>query len=215
MDQVIVAALGLEDVSLEQLENQGISDLPPDPAAPERKRQFLGGRLAARHLFEELSLPSQITVDPELGFLRVARGHLSLSHTEGLALAAWSPKPVGIDVEVLERDASKVIPRFSSARELEWARHSSHQNPHLALWVLKEAVSKACGLGMSQGMTTFQISQVGEERFRSPVPENAPFPMNQAEMIWVPWEEHLIALCTEAELLSHGGVRVLRVQVGK
>ncbi|MGN6721902.1 MAG: 4'-phosphopantetheinyl transferase family protein [Marmoricola sp.] len=75
---------------------------------------------------------------------------LSLSHSGGLTLAATAETLVGIDHEpigtVLQRDV---------------VAHPSESGDALQLWVRKEAVLKATGLGLQIDPTSFWINDYG------------------------------------------------------
>lgn len=77
-------------------------------------------------------------------------GGLSLSHAHGVTLAAVADGPVGIDHEPLdERVAANVV------------AHPSETADPLRLWVRKEAVLKATGLGLLVDPTSFWIDERG------------------------------------------------------
>jgi 4'-phosphopantetheinyl transferase len=79
----------------------------------------------------------------------------SLSHTRGLvACAIGSRLALGIDVERLNRrvDIDAIAPLCLSPSELESLKHSpepERQARFIELWVLKEALAKATGKGLS------------------------------------------------------------------
>jgi len=75
---------------------------------------------------------------------------LSLSHAGGLTLAARADGPVGIDHEPLDAD----VPRGAVA-------HPSETGDPLWLWVRKEAVLKATGLGLQVDPSSFWIDEDG------------------------------------------------------
>jgi len=76
---------------------------------------------------------------------------LSLSHAGGVTLAALSEGPVGIDHEPLGVN----VPRDVVA-------HPSETDDPLRLWVRKEAVLKATGLGLRIDPTSFWIDESGQ-----------------------------------------------------
>lgn len=70
--------------------------------------------------------------------------HFSLSHSENIAVAAFSDRPVGVDCERAERHVSEaLIERFLSEDE---ARR--YKDEPLLLWVAAESVSKLSGDGI-------------------------------------------------------------------
>ncbi|MBO0939869.1 4'-phosphopantetheinyl transferase superfamily protein [Fibrella sp. HMF5335] len=72
------------------------------------------------------------------------RGHISLSHTPGWATAVWhQTRPVGIDVEPIRDQFTRVVPRVLSPSEIEDA---NGQPDRLAVyWCAKEALYKLYG----------------------------------------------------------------------
>lgn len=72
------------------------------------------------------------------------RGHISLSHTPGWATAVWhQTKPVGLDIEPIRDQFTRVVPRVLSASEIADA---NGQPDRLAVyWCAKEALYKLYG----------------------------------------------------------------------
>lgn len=81
---------------------------------------------------------------------------LSLSHAGGVSLAAKADGPVGIDHELL----GTTIPADVVA-------HPSETADPLRIWVRKEAVLKATGLGLQVDPSSFWIDERGHP---SPIP---------------------------------------------
>ena len=77
-------------------------------------------------------------------------GGLSLSRAGGLVLAAIADGPVGIDHEPIGSE----VPR-------EVVAHPSESGDALRLWVRKEAILKATGLGLQIDPTSFWIDEAG------------------------------------------------------
>lgn len=76
--------------------------------------------------------------------------HVSLSHAGGVTLAAVADGPIGIDHEPLGADIS-----------LQVVAHPSETGDALALWVRKEALLKATGLGLQVDPTSFWLDAAG------------------------------------------------------
>lgn len=93
-----------------------------------------------------LSLPSAVRRDVELG-------DCSLAHSGPWAVAAWTPRPqerIGIDIECISPRLHRVAGLFVSPRDR--AAVVRPETRQLAIWwCLKEACSKACGLGLGAG----------------------------------------------------------------
>lgn len=87
--------------------------------------------------------------------------HTSLSHAEGVAaFAVCAMGPVGIDIEPSQRASE--LPQVSTsvcheveARQLAGMREPAYGRELLALWVRKEALLKAEGIGLEREMTSF------------------------------------------------------------
>ncbi|GAC1382183.1 MAG: hypothetical protein NVSMB48_11910 [Marmoricola sp.] len=75
---------------------------------------------------------------------------MSLSHAGGVTLAAVADGPIGIDHEPLGADIS-----------LQVVAHPSETGDALALWVRKEALLKATGLGLQVDPTSFWLDAAG------------------------------------------------------
>lgn len=86
----------------------------------------------------------------------------SLSHSDGLiALAASLRGPIGVDIEPLARAAEMAEIAGSVAHPREMAAlsmlpESQRAAGLLALWVRKEALLKAAGIGLAQPMASFE-----------------------------------------------------------
>ena len=72
------------------------------------------------------------------------RGHISLSHTPGWATAVWhQTRPVGLDIEPIRDQFTRVVPRVLSPSEITDA---NGQPDRLAVyWCAKEALYKLYG----------------------------------------------------------------------
>ncbi|HEY5803135.1 MAG TPA: 4'-phosphopantetheinyl transferase superfamily protein [Lysobacter sp.] len=87
--------------------------------------------------------------------------HTSLSHAEGVAaFAVCAMGPVGIDIEPSLRacelpQVSTSVCHSAEARLLAGMREPHYSHELLALWVRKEALLKAEGIGLEREMTSF------------------------------------------------------------
>ncbi len=81
--------------------------------------------------------------------------HFSLSHTEGLVVCAISPSvPVGVDVERKDRQVDYTALGSLCLSDLENQKiqtlpHHRQSEYFMRIWVVKEAIVKALGLGLS------------------------------------------------------------------
>lgn len=87
------------------------------------------------------------------GFLvpRKKLGFINWSHTQNELLVGLSKSPCGVDIERIDRKVKPLLNRIATLSEVE-DLHRLPQNlksiePSLLLWVAKEAISKAYGIG--------------------------------------------------------------------
>lgn len=105
-------------------------------------RQLLSGVLGCTPL--QLPLHSPPGEPPQL---EPGHGSVSLSHTSGALLIGWSPLPIGVDLELLDRrfDALALMRRFfPAAEQQQLLAMASHQLNAAVLrsWLAKEAAIK-------------------------------------------------------------------------
>lgn len=88
----------------------------------------------------------------------------NVSHTDGLALIAITRgQPVGIDVESLEQSvqAARLAENYFSAKEKTTIAALPGEQvtaSFFACWTRKEAVLKAIGTGIAQGLASFDVA---------------------------------------------------------
>lgn len=147
--------------------------LSANEAARVRRQRMAADReaLALAYALHRLLLGRALSRDPTdvplvrdaLGCPRV-RGHdicTSLSHAEGLiALAVATSGPVGVDIEPAARTAvmpeiARQVYHYSEATALFVLGEPARNAALLAMWVRKEAVLKAAGVGLAVPMETF------------------------------------------------------------
>jgi len=122
----------------------------------EEKARFdtLNGRkrtewLAARkllHILSERKLRGSVIKD-EYGkpFLAGSSWDISISHSHGLAAVAAAPTPIGIDVQKLTPNITRIAERYLSPGEMAAIRYR-HRLDYLHIyWCAKEAMYKAYG----------------------------------------------------------------------
>lgn len=148
-----------------------------------RLRDFVAGRLAARRALDAL----EGREDPErwvgrdtLGAIHVARGALpsegcfvSITHADGLAIAAASTERLGVDIITLEAGSTALCEETGEPREherfarwLELNRSGDRVSPELAPVVLfsaKEAALKWLGVGLHAGLREIELRPWDEE----------------------------------------------------
>lgn len=120
---------------------------------PEDKAAALTAELLLKKLLEEQDLPLDYVVDeygkpqldPSTGL------HIGLSHCDGMAAAALSDLPVGVDVERLRDVKTKANLRVFSIEENEYLAGltgKQREIEFLRLWVCRESYAKALGKGL-------------------------------------------------------------------
>ncbi len=95
--------------------------------------------------------------------------NISISHTQNTAAFAFGTLPLGIDIENIERDASRAVRKFAQQSELELAQEHFPENPHLLVWCAKEALYKAHGMEgveLKNEISLMSISRSGEIKCR-------------------------------------------------
>ncbi len=146
-----------------------------DPAEAERVRRrrsmldrnaltlaYALHRLLLGHVADQDPSEVQLYRD-ELGCPRLAGdiAYTSLSHSEGLiALAVTTSGPVGVDIEPVGRSAvmaeiAGCVCHPSEADELAGLDETTRAAAMLALWVRKESVLKAAGIGLAVPIESF------------------------------------------------------------
>jgi len=87
--------------------------------------------------------------------------HFNISHSGGwIVVAVSTDVSVGVDIEVQRRvDTDSIVERIGSEDEIvAYQKSAAPQRHFLCLWTQKEAVSKACGEGISVGLSSIPCS---------------------------------------------------------
>lgn len=108
-----------------------------------KKREFLTARTALNKIDKGFS--QKISYHGQRPFLKNEIDHISLSHSNSYAIAAWHPTmPVGIDIESDRDQLKKISKKFLSLNEIN--KIESSPIPKLArrvAWGAKESIFKA------------------------------------------------------------------------
>jgi phosphopantetheine--protein transferase-like protein len=138
--------------SLNAAEAEGLARV--EGRSPARRQEWLLGRLAAKRALSELmngsaaglSVVSNAEGRPIVASANGAAPNVSITHKNGIAVAAASAGPVGVDIESLGalRDPDAFAERVLSADERAYALSTGDPDSAVVVfWSLKEAASKA------------------------------------------------------------------------
>lgn len=199
----------LLDESLKQ-ETLTVVDAIPDrilTASSARQRSFYGGRTALRRLLKQagVSKDVRITANPQFGYLQIPsrpNAHINLSHTENISVAVLASSPVGVDIESLSRPMKpSVFERVTTEDERETCRalDPAWASQPIVWWSAKEAVSKACGLGIKFGMREFGLKPMGGKVWDVKCRIPSPFALRDPIVEQIEWNGYVISVCGERE----------------
>ncbi len=130
----------------------------------QRKALWVGARVMVKEMFDGkiayLDSGKPILVDKDS---HASKTHISISHTHDLVVLAFGEKPLGVDIENLERDASRAVRKFATHGELNLAQEHFPQNPHLWVWCAKEALYKAHGVEGIELKTDISLESISSD----------------------------------------------------
>ncbi len=93
--------------------------------------------------------------------------HFNLTHTAGLVAVALHSSPIGCDAEPANRHMEEGVLYMMAAEERGWLRRlppgAVRDRAFIKLWVIKEAFSKALGLGLSLDPSAYAFDCAGEK----------------------------------------------------
>ncbi|HUR62159.1 MAG TPA: SDR family NAD(P)-dependent oxidoreductase [Candidatus Thermoplasmatota archaeon] len=140
---------------------------------PKRAQEWRAGRLAAKQAVAQGrgARPADVEVrGDESGRPRLfvagreaADLHLSLTHRDGLAVAAVSEAPVGIDLEPVEAKPQSFLEEAFGIAELKDLLEASARGEDIAaqvacLWTAKEAALKRAGVGLRSDLRAHEVT---------------------------------------------------------
>ena len=157
---------------------------------------------------------------PVLASPSSARGlHFNLTHTQGLAVVAVGPHPMGIDAEWLARKTLniEVAKRYFTEAEcadIQCQPVGYRQRRFLTYWTLKEALLKAQAWGIVDSLNGFEFElgptgQVVPERIRLRI-RNARLTPTQPWRFhhWQVGPDHLVSLAISARLTDRAHINL-------
>ena len=106
----------------------------------QRKNEFVSTRALRTYLFGKHTILYNEFGAP---FLEKKDVHISISHNKEYVVIAWSNKhPVGVDIEMINRDVSSIEKKFISQNEREIASTIDSPKNALTIWCIKETLYK-------------------------------------------------------------------------
>jgi phosphopantetheinyl transferase len=140
---------------------------------PKRADEWRAGRLAAKQAGMDThpgtSLRDFDVRGDDKGKPRLFREgsdtglHLSITHRDGLALAALSDAPIGIDLETIEERPQSFLEEAFAVPELKHLLAAADPKTEVAcLWAAKEAALKRAGVGLKADLRAHQVTPDGQ-----------------------------------------------------
>ncbi|MEA3203384.1 MAG: hypothetical protein QOI63_1059, partial [Thermoplasmata archaeon] len=143
---------------------------------PKRAQEWRAGRLAAKQAVAQMvpARPADVEVrGDETGKPMVfvagqpADLRLSLTHRDGLAVAAVAAAPLGIDLESVEPKPQSFLEEAFALSELKGLMEASARGEDIAvqvacLWTAKEAALKRAGVGLRSDLRAHEVEADGQ-----------------------------------------------------
>ena len=112
-----------------------------------RRNEFVSTRNLRTHLFGKKTIKYNEFGAP---YIENSNIHISISHTNEYVGIAWSEKhPVGMDIEVIDRNVSSIQHKFINPNEKKMISLYENENIPLMIWSIKESLYK---LNRSKGL---------------------------------------------------------------
>lgn len=144
--------------SLNELEN-----LSRNVPKEQLDNKFLG-RIALKHSITDINF-CQITTDyinfGEPIFVNAPNMFCSIAHSYGLGVGASAFFKLGVDVEKIRKHDKSLLKYIALQRELSLFNEESEDILVTKIWVIKEAVSKALGIGIAYPFIDMIIEKEG------------------------------------------------------
>ncbi|CDN31993.1 Siderophore (Surfactin) biosynthesis regulatory protein [Mucinivorans hirudinis] len=122
-----------------------------------RRAQWLASRVA---VWEELGCYIDTLAN---GAPQIPNGYISISHTQNWVAVITSDCPVGIDIEELARDCSRVVRKYTDDGELAVVAPAFPANPPLLVWCVKEALYKYASREGAEFLNDFRIKSMSPD----------------------------------------------------
>lgn len=118
---------------------------------PWQKDSFLG-KIALKHTYKNSNF-SKITINYSNSgqpiLIDAPHLHCSIAHSYGLAVAVSAPFKIGVDVEKIRYHDESLLKFIASKHEIELFPEDDLDVIVTKIWVIKETVSKALGIGIA------------------------------------------------------------------
>lgn len=138
--------------------------------ASDRARYIIAHGLLRAVLGQYLGRPPQdiVLVRGEFGkpFIPGHPVHFNLSDTKDAVLVALARHPIGADIETMNRDTDhkRVADHYFTTPEVESINVAPDgKRRFLELWTRKEAVLKACGVGLMDDLHSLNVGEAFNE----------------------------------------------------
>lgn len=94
---------------------------------------------------------------------------VSISHSGDMVAVCRSDKPIGIDIEKIDktRALDKIANRFYHGKELELFRENPTAEAFYEIWTRKEAYSKISGEGVAEVFEGFDVLSLTDYSFKT------------------------------------------------
>ena len=136
---------------------------------PKRADEWRAGRLAAKQAamdthpgtaLRDFEVKGDEKGKPRLFWDGADTGlHLSITHREGLAVAAISDKPIGIDLETVEERPQSFLEEAFAVVELRHLLTAADAKTEVAaMWAAKEAALKRAGVGLKADLRAHHVT---------------------------------------------------------
>jgi phosphopantetheinyl transferase len=115
---------------------------------PQKRLQHLAGRFLLTQLVPNFPLSAIQISESKKPFLQSANIYFSISHSKQYAAAIVSTaKQCGVDVEMVNENIEKIIPKFLTQSEINLIPTTNLKNAATLFWSVKECLFKWDGNG--------------------------------------------------------------------
>lgn len=219
MSRPLLVVLPFASIPVEALETMAAEVVLPEDRrkkgkSEERWQAYCAGRSALAVAFRERKLGRlKVSPDPDFGFLSVKDRpdlFVNISHTEKIAVGVLSQRPIGVDVENVNRSVEIALKRAAAPAEAVYRSgralnvEGGEVPDAVALWSAKEAFSKALGLGIKFGLHDLRVELTGKMPFVGKTPLRGPLTVGDPAVHILRFSDYVISVCGEALDLRDG-----------